>query len=98
MKKTALTVLLALCMTPLAAIAQVGVVVHVAPPAPVVEHYGPAPHPGWVWQPGYHVWDGNRYVWHAGIWVAPPHPGAVWVAHRWVHKNGGYVLVEGHWR
>jgi hypothetical protein len=97
-KKLALTLLLALSLAPAAAIAQVGVVVRVAPPAPVVEHYGPPPHPGWVWQPGYQAWDGNRYAWHAGVWVAPPHPGARWVAHRWVHHNGGWVMQEGHWR
>jgi hypothetical protein len=28
----------------------------------------------------------------------PPHPHAHWVAHRWVHRNGGYVFVEGRWR
>jgi hypothetical protein len=97
-KKTALTLLLALCLAPAAAMAQVGVVVRVAPPSPVVEHYGRPPHPGWVWQPGYHYWDGQRYTWRAGVWAEPPHPGAVWVPHRWVHRNGGYVLVEGHWR
>jgi hypothetical protein len=97
-KKMLLTGLLALCLAPAAAMAQVGIVVRVAPPAPVVEHYGPPPHPGWVWQPGYHYWDGNRYTWRAGVWVAPPHPGAVWVPHRWVHRHDGYVLQEGHWR
>lgn len=96
MKKTAITLLLALTLLPVASFGQV--VVRVGPPAPVVEHYGPAPHPGWVWQPGYHNWDGNRYVWHAGMWAQPPHPHAVWVQHRWVHRHGGWVLVEGHWR
>jgi len=28
----------------------------------------------------------------------PPRPHARWVAHRWVHRHGGYVMVEGHWR
>jgi hypothetical protein len=30
--------------------------------------------------------------------VAPPHRHAHWVDHRWEHRNGGYVFVEGHWR
>lgn len=96
MKKMALAVLFALMLVPMAANAQV--VVRIGPPAPVVEHYGPAPHRGWVWQQGYHAWDGHRYVWHAGVWAAPPHPHAVWVPHRWEHRHGGWVLVEGHWR
>ena len=98
MRKTVLTALLALCLAPAAAMAQVGVVVHVGPPARVHEHYGPPPHPGWVWQPGYHYWDGQRYVWRGGVWAEPPHPHARCVPHRWVHHHDGWVLEEGHWR
>ena len=98
MKKALSAVVLALCLVPAAAFAQVGIVVRVAPPAPIVEHYGPAPRPGWVWIAGYHRWDGGRYVWVPGYWAAPPHPHAVWVPHRWEHRHGGWVMVEGHWR
>jgi WXXGXW repeat (2 copies) len=95
-KKTALALLLALCTAPAALMAQV--VVRIAPPAPVVEVHDHPPHAGWVWNDGYQRWDGHRYVWTKGRWVKPPHPGAVWVAHRWERRNGGYVMVEGHWR
>ena len=98
MKKTALSLLLAICLMPAAALAQVGVVVRVAPPAPIVEAHDHPPHPGWVWIDGYHRWNGHRYVWVHGHWVRPPHPGAVWVAHRWEHRGDGWVLVEGHWQ
>ena len=74
------------------------VVVRIAPPRLVVESRGPRPSPTHVWISGYHRWDGNAYVWTAGRWEQPPHPGNRWVAHRWVHRNGGYVMVEGHWR
>jgi hypothetical protein len=74
------------------------VVVRVAPPRPVVETRIAAPGAGYVWTPGYHRWDGNSYVWVGGSWVQPPRPHAVWVPHRWAHRNGGYVMVEGHWR
>ena len=97
-KKTALAVLLSFLMLPGAAMAQVGVVVRVAPPPPVHEHYGRPPHPGYVWIAGYQRWDGARYVWTPGRWDRPPHPGWVWVPHHWVHRHGGWVLVEGHWR
>ncbi len=74
------------------------VVVRVAPPAAIVESRGVSPGRGYVWQSGYHRWDGNAYAWNAGTWAAPPRPGARWVAHRWVKRHGGYVFVEGRWR
>jgi hypothetical protein len=74
------------------------IVVHVAPPAPIVEQRAPAPGSAYVWIPGYHRWDGSAYVWVPGRWEMPPRPHAHWVAHHWVHRNGGWVMVEGHWR
>ncbi len=74
------------------------VVVRIAPPAAVVERRGMAPGPGYVWINGYHRWDGNAYSWNAGRWERPPRPHARWIAHRWVHRRGGYVLVDGRWR
>ncbi len=96
MKKLLFAALLAVFLIPAAANAQV--VVRIGPPAPIVETRGPAPERGFVWIAGYHAWDGNRYVWTPGRWERPPHPHAVWVAHRWVHRHGGWVLIEGHWR
>ena len=74
------------------------VVVRVAPPRARVEHRGPAPGRGFVWTPGYQRWDGRAYVWMPGSWVNPPRPRAHWVAPHWVHRRGGWVFVEGHWR
>lgn len=74
------------------------VVVRIAPPAAIVETPGPAPHEGWVYQRGYHRWDGEHYVWVPGTWVEPPHEHARWVEGHWAHRDGGYVWVEGHWR
>lgn len=74
------------------------VYVRVGPPHPVVEHRRVAPGPGYVWTPGYHRWDGRAYVWQPGVWVRAPRQHAVWVPHHWVHRRGGWVLVEGHWR
>ena len=96
MNKHLLAGLLALSMTPALATAQV--IIRVAPPEPIVEVHDHPPHHGWVWQDGYHRWDGHRYVWVHGRWVHPPHPGAVWVAHHYEHRGDGWVIVEGHWR
>ncbi len=69
-----------------------------APPPPQVEVVPAAPHPGWVWVPGYHRWDGHRYVWVRGSYRRPPHPGAVWVAGDWREERGGHVWHAGYWR
>jgi WXXGXW repeat (2 copies) len=98
MKKFLMAALVASMLIPAASFAQVGVVVRVHPPAPIVEHYGPPPHRGWVWAGGYHRWDGARYVWVPGQWMRPPRPHAVWVQGHWRSRRGGWVFVEGHWR
>ena len=68
------------------------------PPRPVHEFVPVAPHPGWVWQPGYHRWDGGRYVWVPGAYAAPPRPGVHWIPGHWRNTPRGYVWIEGHWR
>jgi len=98
MKRTLASLILAgaLCV---GAASAAEVVVRIGPPAAVrVGPVGLAPGPGYIWTNGYHEWVGERYVWHEGEWVRPPRPHAVWVEHRWVHRNGGYVFVRGHWR
>ena len=72
--------------------------VRVAPPRARVERRLAAPGRGYIWTPGFHRWDGRAYVWTPGSWVLPPRARAVWVPSRWVHRRGGWVFVEGHWR
>src|SRR5579872_1384099 len=74
------------------------VFVQIAPPRPRVERRIVAPGRGYVWTPGYHRWDGRAYVWVPGEWVMPPRPHARWVREQWMHRHGGWVFVEGHWR
>ncbi len=74
------------------------VVIKTAPPRAIVEQRGVAPSADHVWIGGYHRWDGTSYVWTPGRWEVPPHPHAVWVAPRYVHRDGGYVFVEGRWK
>ena len=96
MKKIALALLLAFTLIPAASFAQV--VIRIGPPPPVYERRGPPPGEGYVWQAGYHRYDGGHYVWTPGHYEQPPHRGQRWVAHHWVHRHGQYVLVEGYWR
>ena len=74
------------------------VIIRTRPPRAIVEHRPVRPAAGHIWIGGYHRWDGTTYVWTPGRWEAPPRPHAVWVAPRYVHRHGGYVFVEGHWR
>jgi len=96
MKKTIFAVLLAASLMPAAAMAQV--IVHIGPPAPVYERPVPPPERGVVWIPGYQNWNGRGYVWVPGHYEHPPRPHARWVPHRWVHRHGEWVMMEGHWR
>ena len=74
------------------------VIVRTAPPRDIAERRPPSPGRDYVWIPGYHNWDGHSHVWVAGRWEQPPHAHARWERHRWVRRDGGYVLVEGRWR
>jgi hypothetical protein len=71
--------------------------IRVAPPAVRVEKRPPAPRRGYVWVGGYYRWNGNRYIWIPGRWVAPPRAGAVWIPGRWVRVNQGWYWVDGRW-
>jgi hypothetical protein len=79
-------------------VARVGVVVGVAPPAPVVEPVPAPPGPGYVWQPGYWSWNGVQYVWAPGAYVMAPYVHAVWVPGAGVRHGPDWVWVGGHWR
>lgn len=79
-------------------LAEAQVYVHVGPPAPIYERRPIAPGPGYAWHGGYHRWDGARYVWMPGSYVAAPRPHAYWVAGRWVNSPRGYYWREGYWR
>jgi WXXGXW repeat (2 copies) len=74
------------------------VIVRTAPPRAIVETRGARPSRDHVWISGYHNWNGTAYAWAPGRWEVPPRPGQRWEAHRWVKRNGGYVMVEGRWR
>jgi len=73
--------------------------VRIGPPPPRPHEVIPvAPHAGWVWQPGYHRWDGGHYVWVPGRYAEPPYGHARWVPGHWRNGPRGYFWVEGHWR
>lgn len=69
-----------------------------APPPAVVETYGVAPGPEFVWIPGHHEWRDDAWAWVAGSWEKPPREHAEWVRGRWEHERRGWYWVEGRWR
>jgi hypothetical protein len=96
MRRTLMTIVFGAALALSAGAAEV--VVRVAPPAAIVERRPVAPGPGYVWIGGYHRWDGAAYGWVPGRWEMPPRRRARWIEHHWVHRHGGWVLVEGRWR
>jgi len=82
-------------LAPLPAAAELSVFLDVAPPAPRYEVV-PAPRAGYVWQPGFWEWRGDRHVWRKGYWVRE-RPGYFWHPSRWEHRDGRWVLERGGW-
>ena len=73
------------------------VYVEVGPPEPLVEVVTVSPGAGYVWIPGHHRWDGDRYVWVAGSWRAAPAGYTLWIAGRWEQSPRGWYWVGGRW-
>jgi len=99
MKKQLLIAVSAIAFTLGSALSsQAQIVVRIGPPPPRPVEVVPAPRPGYYWVPGYHRWDGRRYVWVAGTYRRPPRRGAVWVPGEWRGERGGQVWHAGYWR
>ena len=100
MNRKLMFALLGAALTLSAAAAEAQVYVRIGPPPPVREvvPVRPVGHPNWVWQPGYHRWDGGRYVWVPGAYAAPPRPHARWVPGHWARRRSGWYWIDGHWR
>jgi hypothetical protein len=77
------------------AMADVNVVIRVAPPAPRVEVV-PGPRAGHVWVPGHWAWRSGQHVWVGGHWVRE-RAGMHWHPSRWVLRNGDWYFVAGGW-
>jgi len=90
------TVLVLGSMLPM--LSQAGVIVAVAPPAPVVEVVPTLPGPGYVWLPGCWTWNGAAYIWAPGRYARAPWVGAAWAPGRWVGRRGGWAWRGGYWR
>jgi hypothetical protein len=77
--------------------ARTRVYLRIGPPPVVVERAPVAVRPGYVWQPGYHRWDGRSYVWTSGTWARAPYRHARWIPGHWAQTRRGYFWVDGRW-
>ena len=87
----------ALLFAPLAANAQIGISVGIAPPPIPVYTQPPCPGDGYIWTPGYWAWTDDGYDWVDGAWVAAPYTGALWTPGYWGGYGGGYMWNPGYW-
>jgi hypothetical protein len=69
--------------------------IRMAPPAPRYERI-PRSRDGYVWQPGYWDWRGNRYDWVSGIWIAE-RPGYVYSQPNWAQRDGRWFFEASRW-
>ena len=80
------------------AYAEVNVSIEIGvPPPPILVEPIPPPRVGFIWAPGYWLWNGNKHVWTKGRWVEA-RPGYVWVPERWEHRgNNRHHFHPGRW-
>jgi hypothetical protein len=65
-------------------------------PPPRQEFVPPPPGGRVVWQPGHWFWNGHRYIWVEGRYVARHRRPMHWVAGEWVWR-GRWVWIPAHW-
>ena len=68
------------------------------PPADQPEVVPPPPGGALVWRPGHWHWNGVRYVWVHGHYIARPAVYGHWVPGHWAPGGpGGWHWVDAHW-
>ena len=70
-------------------------------PAPLNERVPAPPHSEMAqsWRPGYYDWNGSRYAWTPGRWVAAAGHGTLWQDGYWRQTGtSSYAWVPPGWR
>jgi len=94
---SAITVVVAASLAPLASHAQIGISVGIAPPPIPVYAQPELPGPNYIWTPGYWAWGGQDYYWVPGTWAEAPQPGYLWTPGYWGWGGSSFVFNEGYW-
>jgi len=68
-----------------------------APPSPRSERRPKKPKWNFIWVSGRWDWQGGKYVWVNGAWMAPPQGMHRWKPGKWEHQSNYWVWVEGEW-
>jgi len=95
MRNVLLSGAIALSALAMPAVADLNIIIGVAPPIPRIEVV-PAPRVGYAWAPGYWRWEGQRHVWATGHWIQA-RPGSQWVPDRWEPRDGRHHYAPGRW-
>jgi hypothetical protein len=78
-------------------LAQVGIVITIAPPPLPVYEQPLCPDEGYLWTPGYWAYDADDYYWVPGTWVLAPEPGLLWTPGYWGWGGDSFIFYEGYW-
>ena len=95
MRKTALAVMAALCLSVISGLAAEQP--RVAPPPLRVEAPTLQPSRAHVWVPGYWKWAGVNYAWVEGRWVKTK-PNRAWVPGVWEQVGNHWAWKRGYWK
>jgi hypothetical protein len=96
--RSALFALVVLALS-VAAYAQVGISISLAPPELLTYEQPLCPGDGYLWTPGYWAYgDADAgYYWVPGAWVMAPEPNFLWTPGYWGWGGHGYAFNEGYW-
>lgn len=77
----------------------IGVSFGYPPPALPIYRQPRIPGYGFIWTPGYWLWDDDYgdYFWVPGAWVRPPRLGFYWTPGYWGYRGGDYEFYDGYW-
>jgi hypothetical protein len=75
--------------------APVEIEIRTAPPADRVEVV-PAPRPGFVYEKGHYAYEGDKYVWHEGSFLAE-RKGERYVPYAFEKRGETYYYRPGYW-
>ena len=96
--RTLLFALFVLCASAMS-VAQIGVMITVAPPPLPIYEQPICPGDGYLWTPGYWAWgdDFDDYYWVPGTWVLAPEVGFLWTPPYWGWGDDRFLFHEGYW-
>ena len=79
--------------------AEVGVMITIAPPPIPIYEQPVCPGDGYLWAPGYWAWDDgfDDYYWVPGTWILAPEVGFLWTPPYWAWNIDRFVFYDGFW-